>query len=146
MSKINSSVVERLGLMEELFPNSNTPNKRGPQKRPRIETQQKSAKSKTISKDAISDVFDYWVQAMGKNKNTVLNHLRSVAIGAAIYDYGIAGCKKAIDGCKLSDWHMGRNPNNTVYNDIELILRGPKQIDRFIELYDQFNQAPGEPF
>ena len=146
MSKINSSVVERLGLMEELFPNSNTPKKNGPQKRPRIETQQKSAKSKKVSKDAIREVFDYWVQAMGKNKNTVCNHLRAVAIGAAIHDYGIAGCKKAIDGCKLSDWHMGRNPNNTVYNDIELILRGPKQIDRFLELYEKFNKEPGEPF
>lgn len=134
-------------MSEELFPNSNTPKKNGPQKRPRIETQQKSAKYKKVSKDSIQLVFDYWVETMGKRKNSVLNHLRSVSIGAAIHDYGVEDCKKAIEGCKFSEWHMGRNPQNRVYDDIELILRGPQQIDRFLDLYERFNKDSGvDPF
>lgn len=134
-------------MSEELFPEFNTPKKNGPQKRPRIETKQKSAKYSQVSKDAIQIVFDHWVTIMGKRKNSVLNHLRSQSIGAAIYDYGVEDCKKAIEGCKFSDWHMGRNPQNRVYNDIELILRGPQQIDRFLDLYERFNKEPGaDPF
>lgn len=145
MSKISSSVVERMGMPEELFPNSNTPKKNGPQKRPRIETQQKSAKSKKVSEDAVQMVFDHWIQVMEK-KRAVLNHLRKVAIGAAIYDYGIEACKQAIEGCKMSDFHMGRNKNNRIYNDIELILRDPEHIERFIGIYETVNTDNGEPF
>jgi hypothetical protein len=134
-------------MSEELFPDFNTPKKNGPQKRPRIETQQKSAKYKKVSKDAIQIVFDHWVQTMGKRKNSVLNHIRTVAIGAAIFDYGVEDCKRAIEGCKVSEWHMGRNPQNRIYDDIELILRGPKQIDRFLELHERFNKESGaDPF
>lgn len=134
-------------MSEELFPDFNTPKKNGPQKRPRIETKQKSAKYNKVSKDAIQIVFDHWVKTMGKRKNAVLNHLRSVAIGAAIHDYGVEDCKKAIEGCKFSEWHMGRNPQNRIYDDIELILRGPQQIDRFLDLYERFNKESGaDPF
>ena len=144
MSKISSTVVERMSLMEEMFPD--VPKKNGPQKRPRIETQQKSAKYKKVSEDAIQIVFDHWIEVMGKRKTAVLNHLRKMTIGAAIYDYGIEACKHAIEGCKMSDFHMGRNKNNRVYDDIELILRGPEQIDRFLGIYESLNKDNGEPF
>jgi hypothetical protein len=39
---------------------------------------------------------------------------------------------KAIDGCAASDWHMGRNPGNKRYDDLELIFRNQKQVDMFL--------------
>lgn len=118
----------------------------GAQKRPKIETLNKSGKAKKISQEQIITVFEFWKQVMKKNSNVKLDTVRARNIGAAIYDYGIDGCYKAIEGCALSDFHMGRNANNTKYNDIELILRDATKIERFIEIAESARPAGEDPF
>lgn len=118
----------------------------GAQKRPKIETLNKSGKAKKISQEQIITVFEMWKQVMKKNSNVKLDTVRARNIGAAIYDYGIDGCYKAIKGCALSDFHMGRNANNTKYNDIELILRDATKIERFIEIAESARPAGEDPF
>jgi len=118
----------------------------GAQKRPRIETLNKSGKAKKISQEQIITVFEFWKQVMKKNSNVKLDTVRARNIGAAIYDYGVDGCYKAIEGCALSDFHMGRNANNTKYNDIELILRDATKIERFIEIAESARPAGEDPF
>ena len=118
----------------------------GAQKRPRIETLNKSGKAKKVPQEQIVTVFEFWKKVMNKNNNVRLDTVRARNIGAAIYDYGIEGCYKAIEGCALSDFHMGRNATNTKYNDIELILRDATKIERFIEIYESMRPAGEDPF
>ena len=93
------------------------------------------AKTEQVKKEDIQEVFDFWVETFQK-KRSKLDIKRELSIGSAIYDWGVDDCKKAILGCSLSDFHMGRNKNKVVYNDIELILRDSEKIERFIDLYE----------
>lgn len=95
----------------------------------------KMAKTQQVKKEDIQEVFDFWVETFQK-KRAKLDIKRELAIGSAIHDWGVDECKKAIMGCSLSDFHMGRNKNKVVYNDIELILRDSEKIERFIDLYE----------
>jgi hypothetical protein len=96
-------------------------------------TQEKLDNSATVADDLIEDVFNHWIDAMGKNpKRVALDEKRRRNIGNAISFYGVETCKDAIDGCLLSDFHMGRNRQNKKYNDIELILRDAEHIERFL--------------
>lgn len=85
----------------------------------------------------IQEVFDYWVEkhrTSNRGPRPVLGEKRHQKIEKAIRMYGVQTCKDAIDGCLLSDWHMGANPRNKIYDDIELILRNESKIERFAEL------------
>lgn len=108
-------------------------------KRPRAATVSKNAKSLKVDHSRITEVFDFWIQHFNK-KRAVLDEKRRQSIGAAIHDYGTEACKNAIIGCSLSDYHMGRNKQGRVYNDIELILRDSEHIERFLGLYEQANR------
>jgi hypothetical protein len=132
----NNSVVERLFEMTE-------PAKKRPVKRPRAATVSKNKKSQLVDQTQIKEVFDFWVLTFSK-KRVALDEKRRQAIGAAIYDYGLDACRDAIIGCSHSDFHMGRNKNNKVYNDIELILRDSEHIERFLALVseDTTNEEP----
>ena len=135
----NMTVVERLFEMTE------PAKKRGPQKRPRATSISKNKKSLLVDQNQIKEVFDFWVLTFGK-KRVALDEKRRQAIGAAIHDYGIEACRDAITGCTLSDFHMGRNKNNKVYNEIELILRDSEHIERFLALVSDDTTSQGEPF
>lgn len=83
----------------------------------------------------IKEIFRYWQVAMSKPK-AKLDGKRKNKIRKALNIYTPENLKKAIDGCKNSDYHMGRDKNSygKKYNDIELILRDSPHIERFIEL------------
>ena len=134
----NITVVERLFEMTE------PAKKRGPQKRPRATSISKNKKSLLVDHSLIQEVFDFWVLTFSK-KRVALDEKRRQAIGAAIHDYGLEACKDAIVGCSRSDFHMGRNKNNRVYNEIELILRDSEHIERFLALVSD-NTTNEEPF
>lgn len=106
-------------------------------------TLSKAAKARNISPDAIRDVFEFWRLTFNK-KRAVLDVKRSTAIGAAIHDYGVQACKDAIIGCSLSDFHMGANEANVVYNEIEMILREPAKIERFLTIFDDYKLTEEE--
>ena len=136
MSKIglgNLTVAERTSMSDEgrLFA---VDNNEDPLKGKHAKTKTKAKKAAKISPIAIQIVFDYWKTRTGKNSNVILDDSRSRSIGSAIHDYGIEGCKEAIDGCLLSDFHMGRNKQNKRYDDLRVIFRGAEQTERFIAL------------
>jgi len=106
------------------------------QKRPRLATLAQSKKAKQVDPASIQEIFDFWRVHFKKPVSVILDVKRSRAIGAAIYDYGLEGCRNAITGCSMSDFHMGRNKTKTKYNDIELILRDSQHIEQFTEIYN----------
>lgn len=122
----------------------------GPKRRrgPNKKTMSNNAKVATVAEDSIQEVFDYWVlvHKSESRRKPALDSDRRFFIALAIHDYGIQDCKDAIDGCRLSDFHMGRNKQGKKYNDIKLILRGAEQIERFLDLYDKNYEPDGDPF
>jgi hypothetical protein len=83
---------------------------------------------------AISAVYGHWLTVMGKDPNrTKLTGDRERKIRARLADgYSVDDLKAAIDGCRLSPWHMGDNDRGTPVNDIEQICRGGRQTDDHI--------------
>ena len=108
-----------------------------PNKRDRILTKQQAAKARKVSEDAIEQVFAYWKQIISPKSRAVLDDARVRKIGWAIHDYGIEACKQAIDGIAKSDWHMGVNPQQKKYNDVELIFRHAENVERFINMAEK---------
>jgi hypothetical protein len=100
---------------------------RGPSKN----TKEKIENSKNVPREQILEVFDFWKTTLNK-RVAALDNKRSICIGNAISLYGVDVCKDAIRGCTYSEFHMGRNKNNTKYNDIELILRDAEHVERFL--------------
>jgi hypothetical protein len=77
-------------------------------------------------------VFDYWRVTMN-HPQSILDNKRSKAIAARLKEgHGVDKLKQAIDGCKASAWHQGKNNRQTVYDDIELICRDAKHVEEFI--------------
>ena len=135
MSKMGNreTVVERLFVVEE--------NKKlGKGKH--ATTKSKLQCAAKVSPLAIEEVFNHWKTVMNKRPTVVLDEHRRQNIGAAIHDYGIQACKQAIEGCSMSDFHMGRNKQNKRYDNIELILRDSIHIEKFIDVYEQHNKGP----
>ena len=112
--------------------------KRGPNK----QNQSKTKLAQTIPQSQIEEVFSYWKETMGK-KRAVLDIARTRDIGWAIAVWGIDGARDAIDGCKASAWHMGKNASKTVYNDVTLIFRDAEHVERFQEILDKSTGRSG---
>lgn len=102
--------------------------------RPRIQKRQQSAKARKVSEAAVQEIFNYWKQVIAPSSRAVLDDNRVIKIGWAIHDYGMEACKQAIDGIAQSDWHMGNNPRNKKYNDVELIFRSADNVERFMDM------------
>jgi len=85
----------------------------------------------------------------GRTRVPALDDKRRLKVASAIADYGAAECMRAIDGCRQSDFHMGRNKQNKKYNDLELIFRDQDHIERFLSYLvvprDGFFDEASEP-
>lgn len=103
---------------------------------PSIHNKNKTELGKKVSMNLVLEVFEYWKDAMSK-KRASLDIKRERDIRWAIAVYSVQGCKDAIDGCKLSDFHMGKNKQKTAYNDVSVIFRDADHVERFQELYDK---------
>ncbi len=103
---------------------------RGPSKL----TRQQRQKAEKISNHDINAVYEYWCEVMrpGKTRVPSLDAKRSLKVASAIADYGVQECRRAIDGCAVSDFHMGRNKQKKRYDDLELIFRDQDHIERFL--------------
>ncbi len=108
----------------------------GGDKRARLLTRQQTAKSKKVDAGDIEQVFAHWKQTINPRSLAVLDARRTVKIGWAVHDYGVDNCKKAIEGITKSPWHMGENPQNKKYCDVELIFRHAENVEKFIALAD----------
>lgn len=113
-------------------------------RRPRAQTKQQTAKARRVSDEQIHEVFFYWKSRVSPNSRAVLDEQRRQRIGWAIHDYGLDGCKKAIDGILKSSWHMGANPQNKRYVDVELIFRNAANVEKFIEFAERRDARAAE--
>lgn len=87
--------------------------------------------------DPIQQVFTHWQIIMSKSRAR-LDEKRRKCIKARFADgYEVQDLLDAINGCYLSPFHMGDNPDNTIYNELSLICRDAEHIDRFIETFEE---------
>lgn len=80
-------------------------------------------------------VFAHWVKVMGKDPSrTLLTGDRKGKLKARRREkYTDAQLCQAIDGCRLSEFHMGKNDRGELYNDLATILRDGRTVDGHIQ-------------
>ncbi|MDQ5920248.1 MAG: hypothetical protein QG673_304 [Pseudomonadota bacterium] len=81
----------------------------------------------------VCEVFEHWQKVMDKPK-AKLDSKRSKLISDRLKNYSTADLKLAIDGCSKSEFHMGKNPGGTKYNEISNIFRDNEKLEKFIEM------------
>jgi len=101
----------------------------------RLKKQQR-AKAEAVPEEEIQEIYRYWAEIMrpGRTRLPALDDKRRLKVASAIADYGVEDCKKAIDGCRSSDFHMGRNRQKKKYDDLELIFRDQDHVERFLSM------------
>jgi ribonucleotide reductase beta subunit family protein with ferritin-like domain len=99
----------------------------------------RSRKAMSVPSSQIEQLWEYWTTVMrsGSKRKPVLDETRRQYLGAAIFDHTLEGCMEAIDGCALSEFHMGRNKMNKRYDSIELIFRDAEHIEKFHDILDK---------
>jgi len=102
--------------------------------------------SKQVDSQDVEKLFEFWRATLGKK--ALLSDERRAILAWAILNYGMETCEMAVKGCSLSDWHMGRNPNNVRYDSIELIFRNSEKVEWFVEKFQSVSpgESNGEPF
>ena len=105
---------------------------------PSVHNQTKIQLGKKVNMNLVVEVFEYWKTKTARNRAT-LDIKRERDIRWAIAVYSVQTCKEAIDGCLLSDFHMGKNKEKTVYNDVAIIFRDAAHVEKFLDLYDGVN-------
>lgn len=90
----------------------------------------------------VERVFEYW-QARLEHPAAKLDDKRARLIKARIKEgYSIAELCAAIDGVRLSPYHMGKNKTNSVYDSVELIFRDASNVERFRDMGKAPTAAP----
>lgn len=84
--------------------------------------------------DPVLVVFRHWQQVMNKPKARLDTKRRAAVAGRLKDGYPVADLLTAIDGCKASAWHQGRNDRQRPFNDLGLICRDSAHVEQFIEL------------
>lgn len=83
----------------------------------------------------VDEIFEFWKEEL-KHPNAKLDKVREKAIKARLDEkYTPERIKAAIRGVKFSPHHMGDNDRKTIYDEIELICRSGKNVDRFADLW-----------
>lgn len=93
-------------------------------------------------KGSVQRVFDEWIAATNRTGRTQLDAKRRRLIEKALKAYPYEDVVDALHGWKRSKWHRGENPNGTIYNDLDLLLRDAKHIEAFRDLK---RHPAGEP-
>ena len=100
---------------------------------------------KQVSPGEVEQLFEFWRTTL--QKKALLSDERRAILAWAILNYGMETCEMAIKGCSLSDWHMGRNPNNIRYDAIELIFRDSGKVEWFLSKSGfELPGQTGDPF
>ena len=94
-------------------------------------TQERISNSEKVDPSLVHELFDFWKTTFSI-KRAALDLDRYRNLGNAIFLYGMEDCRRAILGCAASEFHMGKNKHNKVYNGIDLIFRDASHIERFI--------------
>ena len=83
---------------------------------------------------AVVEVFEAWKSSTGRTAATVLDKKRTALISAALKLYPLEDVLDAVRGWENSPHHRGENANGMTYNDLDLLLRGAANIERFRDL------------
>jgi len=95
---------------------------------------EKPKNKKSLVDLKIDDIFSRWKLVMN-HQVAKLDSARKKIIAARLRDgYSSEELKLAIDGCKLSPFHMGQNDQSVVYDGIEVIFKSGGNVDKFIAL------------
>jgi len=85
--------------------------------------------------DPVGVVFAYWQEKL-KHPRAILTPERRAKIKRSLTHYLPADLCKAIDGCAATPHNMGDNDRGEKYDDIELIVRDAKHVERFMRNAD----------
>lgn len=89
---------------------------------------------KHVPQKDINEIFAYWQKVMD-HPSAKLLPVRSRKIAARLREgYTVEQIMSAIDGCKASPFHQGRNEYSAVYDDLTLICRDGSKLEYFINL------------
>lgn len=89
-----------------------------------------SSSSKLDKRSALATVFGAWQEATGKHR-AALDGKRTRLINAALKSYPLEDIVDAVQGWQHVPHNRGENDRQTVYNDLELLLRDAQHIERF---------------
>lgn len=93
-------------------------------------------------KSQIAEIFDHWQQVMKKPQaRLIITRSRAIA-GRLREGYSVADIKSAIDGCRMSPFHMGENDAGNIYNDLTLICRNGAKLEQFIAFLEKTPRKP----
>ena len=81
----------------------------------------------------VHEVFDYWRLVLNHPQAT-LDDKRKRVIEKALRSWSVDQCKRAIDGCKASPFHMGENADGKVHDGLALILRDAEHFENFVAI------------
>jgi hypothetical protein len=85
--------------------------------------------------EPVSEIFDFWKQATGRNGSTHLTPNRRTAIKARLDEGRDVGfIKRAIANAATSPFHQGKNDQRRRYDDVTLICRNGEKLEQFAEL------------
>ena len=89
-------------------------------------------------------VFGHWKRVMG-HPDAKLTREREAKVKARLAEgYTVEQLNGAVDGCKASPHHMGRNDTGTIYDDLELICRSGGKVESFVARQPVPEPAPLE--
>lgn len=110
---------------------------------PKVEPKNKPKEDMSASAD-VRACFDFW-KTEHNHPKAVLSPDRSRVIKRALKDHGKKDVAAAIRGIKKSVFHMGGNPDGTVYDDIKVILKNTANVEKFRDLETGDAPTPRQP-
>ncbi len=105
-------------------------------------TKPAKAAKEEVTTQVEAELFQYWQAVFAKARATFTPERRR-AIRARLRDgYTAQDIRRAIDGCKASDFHNGINTESRSYNDITLICRNGTKLEGFRDLAKESGAKP----
>jgi hypothetical protein len=79
-------------------------------------------------------VFAAWCASTGRQRSILTDKRRKLIRDRLREGYVVEELVAACAGWRLSPFHAGDNDRQTTYNDIELLLRDARQVEKFRDL------------
>lgn len=92
------------------------------------------------SKIYVEQVFAHW-QTVLDHPKAILTKERERCISSRLEEgYSVEDLMRAVDGCKASPYHNGKNDSGSIFHDPTLIFRSGSKVEQFIGYLD--NKKP----
>jgi hypothetical protein len=89
--------------------------------------------SDRLSSDA-QEVFEHWKAVMEHPESRFTANRREAVTDRLKEGYTVEQLKRAVSGCRASDFHRGKNDRGAVYDDLELICRSGEKVENFMAM------------